>query len=203
MDNIYGDDIRRNSNPTDSENLDFTVNDLINQIENRINILNSSVYLYGGMDDEWTSYDIISRMQYLHGLGKKKINLHINTDGGDVQEMFAIYDYIKSLNIPVNTLCRGKAISAGAMILISGTGGRFMSKNSNMLLHEIHLDLNGSTSQIKNETAFFNKKQKEFYKILEEHSKHDSEYWEEKLSKGDLLLSADECLTLGLIDKII
>ena len=46
---------------------------------------------------------------------KAPINLMINSPGGDIYEMFGIIDYIESLDVKVNTICRGRAFSAAAI----------------------------------------------------------------------------------------
>ena len=45
------------------------------------------------------------------------INVIINSDGGDVYDMLGLVDYIESLSVKVNTICRGKAFSAAAILI--------------------------------------------------------------------------------------
>ena len=82
--------------------------------------------------------------------GKKPINLLINCLGGDLISTLGIVDYINSLDRPVNTISRGAAISAAAVILTCGTGKRYMSPNSTVMFHEGSMMEMGRVNDVKN-----------------------------------------------------
>ena len=61
----------------------------------------------------------------------KKITLFINSQGGDIRNVFMICDMINIISAPVETVCIGAAMDEAAVILASGTPGcRFATKNS-------------------------------------------------------------------------
>ena len=126
----------------------------------------------------------------------------INSPGGDVYEMFGIIDYIESLDIKVNTICRGRAMSAAAVILACGTGNRMMSKRSTVMFHQSSSFMGGKMSDI---TAYLdNIKSLEvlIYSMLAEKTKKDADWWREKM-RNDMFLTAEELLEIGVIDQII
>jgi len=50
----------------------------------------------------------------------KDINLYINSPGGEITALFAIYDTMKFIHADVSTFCFGQAASAAAVLLASG-----------------------------------------------------------------------------------
>jgi len=130
------------------------------------------------------------------------VNLMINSPGGDVHEMLGIIDYLESLNVKVNTICRGRAFSAAAIILTCGTGSRMMSKRSTVMFHQSSSFLGGKMSDI---TAYLdNVKSLEviIYDMLAAKTNKDAEWWKNKM-RSDCFLTADELIEIGVIDQII
>src|SRR4051794_8589903 len=67
----------------------------------------------------------------------KDINLYINSPGGDISALFAIYDTMQYIKPDVSSICMGQAASAGAVLLAAGTKGkRFALPHSRILLHQ-------------------------------------------------------------------
>tara|TARA_Y100000034_G_scaffold44266_3_gene54219 strand:+ start:12020 stop:12547 length:528 start_codon:yes stop_codon:yes gene_type:complete len=66
----------------------------------------------------------------------KPIHLIIDTRGGSVHEMFALYDAINAIASPVYTVGLGKIMSAGVLLLASGKhGNRRMGKHATLMIH--------------------------------------------------------------------
>ncbi len=66
-----------------------------------------------------------------------EIELWINTPGGDVDDMFAIYDVIRTCENPVSTVAHGAVCSAGGLVLAGGYKGlRYATPNSTFMAHE-------------------------------------------------------------------
>ncbi len=66
----------------------------------------------------------------------KPIELTINSTGGSVYDAFFAIDAIKNLKIDVHTIASGYCASAATLLSLSGKK-RFITKNTNMLIHEI------------------------------------------------------------------
>lgn len=73
-----------------------------------------------------------------------EIELWVNTPGGDVDDMFAIYDVIRTCDNVVATIGHGAVCSAGALILAGGTkGSRFATPNCIFMAHEMQEGVGG------------------------------------------------------------
>ena len=177
---------------------------LHNQLGTLLDYEDSVIFINDEITDH-TLTDFIIRMRSLLQHRKDKdapINLLINSPGGDIHEMFGIIDYIESLDVKVNTICRGRAFSAAAVILTCGTGTRMISRRSTVMFHQSSSFLGGKMSDI---TAFLeNVKdlEKTIYTMLSERTKKDAEWWRGKM-KSDMFLTAEELLEIGVVDQII
>ena len=177
---------------------------LHNQLGTQLDYEDSVIFLSDEIG-EHTLTDFIIRMRSLLQHRKDKdapVNLMINSPGGDVHEMLGIIDYIESLDVKVNTICRGRAFSAAAIILTCGTGSRMMSKRSTVMFHQSSSFLGGKMSDI---TAYLdNVKTLEIsiYDMLASRTKKDAAWWKDNM-KSDLYLSAEQLLEIGVIDQII
>ncbi len=177
---------------------------LHNQLGTLLDYEDSVIFINDEINDN-TLTDFIIRMRSLLQHRKDKsapVNLMINSPGGDIYEMFGIIDYIESLDVKVNTICRGRAMSAAAVILTCGTGTRMMSKRSTVMFHQSSSFMGGKMSDI---TAYLdNIKSLEvlIYNMLAEKTKKDAAWWKEKM-RNDMFLTADELLEIGVIDQII
>jgi len=182
---------------------------LYKEIEFAVDVEDSIVYLCGEIE-EFALYDFMLRCRAIiknrEDDDTSSINVIIDSIGGDVYEMFGIIDYIESLEnnskILVNTICRGKAFSAAAMILASGTGKRLASKRSTVMIHEGSAMLAGKTSDLKAAHKYNSYLEDMANAILGEKTIKDKAFWSQQ-TKTDLYLSAKDAQKLGVIDGII
>ncbi|MGH9060686.1 MAG: ATP-dependent Clp protease proteolytic subunit, partial [Acidimicrobiales bacterium] len=83
---------------------------------------------------------------------EKDICLYINSPGGSVTAMFAIYDTMEIVRPAVSTVCLGMAASSAAVILAEGAAGkRFALPNSRILIHQPHGGAQGQAIDIENQ----------------------------------------------------
>ena len=177
---------------------------LYREIDYAMDIGDSVIYLCGEIGD-FASFDFMTRCRTILKTREEgndnPINVILNSPGGDLYEMFAIIDYIKSLKVKVNVIVRGQAMSAGAMILACATGSRICSKHSTIMLHEASIGQYGKSSDIQASAKQYKKMEDDCLALLAESTKKDIDWWRENTRK-DLFLSADEALELGIIDLI-
>ena len=189
-----------------SEDLPVKWKEALTQIDYGIDVESSTIYMFGDIADG-TLYDLVLRIRAVMHMrpDEKKndpINIIINSDGGDVYEALGMIDYIQSLNVKVNTICRGRAMSAAALLLCSGTGVRAVSKNSTIMFHEMSSGIYGKSSDMKANVQHMEKLEEILVGIMSDNSKKDGKFWKEKTIK-DYYLSPEEALELGVIDSII
>ena len=213
--NIYGSYIEDNIDDAESGNEEVYYADdlekkhIYKEIEFAVDIEDSIVYIVGEIED-YALYDFMLRCRAIiknrDSDDNSPINVIIDSVGGDVYEMFGIIDYIESLErnskIKINTICRGKAMSAAAMILACGTGKRLASKRSTIMIHEGSSMQAGKTSDVKAAQKYNAHLEDMANSILGEKTTKDKKFWSEQ-TKTDLYLSAKDAQKLGVIDGII
>jgi ATP-dependent Clp protease protease subunit len=177
---------------------------LHNQLATLVDYNDSIIFLNDEINDS-TLTDLIIRMRSLLQNRDDKqapVNLMINSPGGDVHEMLGIIDYIESLEVPVNTICRGRAFSAAAIILACGTGSRMMSKRSTVMFHQSSSFLGGKMSDISAYLDNVKNIEKTIYDILADKTNKDQTWWKDNM-KSDLYLTAEQLKEYNVIDTII
>ena len=136
---------------------------------------------------------------------KSKITLFINSEGGDIRNVLMIYDMMKLVKSPIETVCIGSAMDESTIILASGTPGmRFATKNSlisiNQLTHE-NTALSDLTDAKKSLDQYMidNKKMIE---IIARKTGKKIKQITEKLNRR-LFMTAQQAIRFGLIDKVV
>ena len=77
------------------------------------------------------------------------IHLYVNSGGGNVRDTFAIIDCMRSLHSPVITQVEGIAASGAALIAMAGVpGGRVVSPNSIIMIHQVSGGYHGNAKQL-------------------------------------------------------
>jgi ATP-dependent Clp protease protease subunit len=198
--------IVKKENTDSNEELPLKWKEALTQIDYGFDVETSSVLMFGDIADG-TLYDLVLRIRgilHMRDVSKKKdpINIIINSDGGDVYEALGIIDFIQSLDVKVNTICRGRAMSAAALLLCAGTGIRAASKNSTIMFHEISSGIYGKSSDMKANVQHTEKLEEILIDIICVNSNKDAAFWKERILK-DYYLSPEEALELGVIDSVI
>ena len=133
----------------------------------------------------------------------KDIHLYINSPGGDITALFAIYDTMKYLKPDVSTFCYGQAASAAAVLLAAGARGkRFALPHARILLHQPFGGVEGQASDIELQA----KEILRMRDLLNGMLAHDTGQTVERVSKDtdrDFIMTAEEAVAYGLIDEVI
>jgi ATP-dependent Clp protease, protease subunit len=133
----------------------------------------------------------------------KDINLYINSPGGDVSALLAIYDTMQYIKCDVSTIVMGLAASAAAVLLLAGSPGkRFGLPNSRVLLHQPHGGAQGQAVDIEIQAKEIMRLRALLEQIISQHTGQSLE----KVSKDtdrDFILTADEAKSYGVIDDIL
>lgn len=136
---------------------------------------------------------------------KEYLTLYINSIGGDLYDAFAVIDMMKSSKIPIKTIGLGSLMSAAFMIFVSGErGGRTLAKNTSIMCHQFSTSYEGKEHDIKaseRETRFVKQKMLD---IIKNSTDMDERTIKRKLlPPSDVWLSAQECIDLGVADRIM
>ncbi|MFG2839677.1 ATP-dependent Clp protease proteolytic subunit [Streptomyces zaomyceticus] len=91
-------------------------------------LLESRIVFLGTPIDETSANDVVAQLLHLdHAAPDQDVSLYINSPGGSLTAMTAIYDTIRSLHCDVETTCLGQAASTAAVLLAAGTPGKRMA----------------------------------------------------------------------------
>lgn len=93
------------------------------------------LFLKGPLEDK-NGDQLVAQLLALDSDSHEDITLYINSPGGIITGMFALYDSINLLQSKVNTRCVGLAASAAAFLLCTGTGTRSATENSRIMIHQ-------------------------------------------------------------------
>jgi ATP-dependent Clp protease, protease subunit len=133
----------------------------------------------------------------------KDIHLYINSPGGDVSALLAIYDTMQYIKPDVSTIVMGLAASAAAVLLLAGAPGkRFALPNSRVLLHQPHGGAQGQAVDIEIQAKEIMRLRALLEEIIARHTGQPLD----KVSKDtdrDFILTAPEAKAYGAIDEII
>lgn len=153
-----------------------------------------------------TSVEILKeKIDLLNFIDKKSpISLEIDTYGGDMYGMFALYDKINLSQAPIDTIVNGKAMSAGFIIALAGKR-RYITKNATMMFHQVRLfgGVEGQTlSESRIEQVEAEKMQIMAFNIINRKTKIPKRIID-KIKQEDVYFNAKECLKYKIVDKIL
>ncbi len=101
-------------------------------------LLKDNIIFLGTAIDEFVANLVCAQMLHLESENPDKdINIYINSPGGDLTALFAIYDTMQFIRNDVATICYGQAASAAAVLLAAGTKGKRLAlPHARVLLHQ-------------------------------------------------------------------
>jgi ATP-dependent Clp protease protease subunit len=133
----------------------------------------------------------------------KDVNLYINSPGGEITALMAIYDTMQYIKNDVSTMCLGQAASAAAILLAAGTKGkRFALPNARILIHQPRGGVAGQSVDIEIQAKELVRMRNLLEAILAHHTGQPVERVHTD-SDRDFIMSAAEAREYGLIDEVL
>lgn len=167
-------------------------------------LLNQRLIFFGTQLDDTVANLIIAQLLHLEAEDPgKDIRLYINSPGGDMTALFAIYDTMKLLRCDVATFCIGQAASAAAVILAGGTKGkRFALPNSRVLIHQPHGGAQGQTKDMELAVKEMVLMRERMTLALAEDTGQTVEQIALDIDR-DFILRGPDAVAYGLVDEIL
>ena len=162
--------------------------------ENRI------LYLRGPIEDT-VADTLVAQMMSLDADNDKDITLYINSPGGLVSGMFAIYDVMHLMNSKVHTVCVGMAASAAAFLLATASGTRAATPNARIMFHQPLGGARGQAIDIQIQAQQIVFLRERLNEILAERTGQPLERIQKDTDR-DYWLSAEEAVAYGAIDEV-
>ena len=167
-------------------------------------LLRERIIFLGTQIDDMVANLVVAQLLLLDSENPEKdIMLYINSPGGSVTAGFAIYDTMQHIRADVSTICLGQAASMGAFLLSSGAKGKRMAlPHSRVLIHQPLGGAQGQATDIEIQAQEINRKKKSLNEILASNTGQDIAKIEKDTDR-DYIMTPDEALKYGMIDKVI
>jgi ATP-dependent Clp protease protease subunit len=167
-------------------------------------LLKDRIIFLGTPIDDTIANLIMAQLLHLESEDPDKdIFLYINSPGGSITSLFAIYDTMQYIKPDVNTVCMGMAASAAAVILAGGAHGkRFALPHARVMLHQPHGGAQGQASDIEIQAKLIVQMREQLNQILADHTGQNLD----KISldtERDYWMLADAAKEYGVIDGIL
>ncbi len=167
-------------------------------------LLKERIVFLGTPIDDAVGNLIMAQLLHLESEDPEKdINLYVNSPGGDITALFAIYDTMQYIKPDVSTIVMGQAASGAAVIVLAGTKGkRYALPHSRVLLHQPHGGAEGQAVDIEIQAKEITR----YRRLLEELIARHTGQPLEKVAKDtdrDFILTADEAVDYGVVDEVI
>ncbi|MEN3315957.1 MAG: ATP-dependent Clp protease, protease subunit [Acidimicrobiaceae bacterium] len=167
-------------------------------------LLKERIIFLGTPIDDTVANLVMAQLLHLEAEdADKDINLYINSPGGEITGLFAIYDTMQFIKPEIATYCMGQAASAAAVLLAAGTKGKRHSlPHARILIHQPYGGAGGQAADIEIQAKEILRMRELLERVLAHHTGQTIE----KVGKDtdrDFIMSADEAKAYGLIDEVI
>ena len=167
-------------------------------------LLKDRIVFLGTPIDDTVANLIMAQMLHLESEDPDKdIFLYINSPGGQMTSLFALYDTMQYVRPDISTVCMGMAASAAAVLLAGGAPGkRYALPHARVMLHQPHGGAQGQATDIEIQARLILQMREQTNKILARHTGQELEKVAQDTDR-DFWMMADEAAQYGVIDKVL
>jgi ATP-dependent Clp protease, protease subunit len=168
-------------------------------------LLRENIIILGTPIDDTIANLICAQLIFLESENPDKdINIYINSPGGDITALFAIYDTMRFIRNDIATICLGQAASAAAVLLAAGTKGKRLAlPHARVLLHQPYGQTGyGQAADIELAAKEILRMRTLLEEIIGRHTGQDVERIHRDTDR-DFVMSAEEAKEYGIIDEVI
>jgi ATP-dependent Clp protease protease subunit len=167
-------------------------------------LLKENIIFIGTPIDDTIANLICAQLLHLESENPDKdINLYINSPGGDINSLFAIYDTMSYVKPDITTICFGQAASAAAVLLAAGAHGKRLAlPHSRILIHQPYAGAQGQASDIELLAAEIARMKASLEQVLSDHTGQTTEKIAADTDR-DFVMTAQEAKEYGIIDEVI
>lgn len=162
--------------------------------------------IYVNKFTEESAKEFLEGMINAQSTGQSIIPIIIDSYGGEVYSLLKMIDVIKASSVPVATICMGKAMSCGAVLLTCGAKDkRYIAPTATVMIHDAATFAMGKCEEIKAEAKEIERLNKLIFKIMAANCGKEESYFSKLVhEKGhaDWFLDADDCKKHGVVDHV-
>jgi len=167
-------------------------------------LLKERIIFLGTPIDDTVANLVMAQLLHLESEdADKDINLYINSPGGEITGLFAIYDTMQFIKPEIATYCMGQAASAAAVLLAAGTKGkRHALPHARILIHQPYSGAGGQASDIEIQAKEITRMRELLERVLAHHTGQTMEKIRKDTDR-DFIMNADEAKEYGIVDEVI
>jgi len=167
-------------------------------------LLKDNIIFLGTPIDDGVANVVSAQMLHLESENPDRdISIYINSPGGDINAMFAIYDTMQYIKPDITTICFGQAASAAAILLAAGSKGKRLAlPNARILLHQPYTGAQGQVSDLEIAAKEIERLKTALEHILAHHSGQDIAKVAADTDR-DFVMTAEEAKDYGIIDEVL
>jgi len=167
-------------------------------------LLKENIVFIGTPIDDTIANLICAQLLHLESENPDRdISLYINSPGGDINSLCAIYDTMQYIKPDLTTSCFGQAASAAAVLLAAGTPGKRLAlPHSRVLIHQPYAGAQGQVSDIELASREIQRLKAQLEEILARHTGQDASRIHDDTDR-DYVMTAEEAKEYGIIDEVI
>jgi ATP-dependent Clp protease, protease subunit len=167
-------------------------------------LLKENIIFLGTPIDDTIANLVCAQLLHLESENPDKdINIYINSPGGDITALFAIYDTMRYIKPDIATICYGQAASAAAVLLAAGAPGKRLAlPHCRVLLHQPYAGAQGQATDIELAAKEILRLRELLEEILAEHTGQPIDRIHRDTDR-DFVMTAEEAREYGIIDEVI
>ena len=167
-------------------------------------LLKENIVFLGTPIDDTVANLVCAQLLHLESENPDRdISLYINSPGGDINSLFAIYDTMQYIKPDLTTICFGQAASAAAVLLAAGTKGKRLAlPHSRILIHQPYAGAEGQVSDIELASREIQRLKTQLEEVLARHTGQSAEKVHDDTDR-DFVMTAAEARDYGIIDEVI
>lgn len=163
------------------------------------------IIFMGVQVDDTSADDIMAQLLVLESQDPNRdVMMYINSPGGSMTAMTAIYDTMQYIRPDVQTVCLGQAASAAAILLAAGTKGkRLMLPNARVLIHQPAMGQDfGKATEIEIQAREMLRLRTWLEETLAKHTGQDIERIRKDI-EVDTILTSQQAKEYGIVDEVL
>ncbi|NKY38893.1 ClpP family protease [Cellulomonas septica] len=167
-------------------------------------LLSDRIVFLGTEIDDGVANVVIAQLLHLQSdSAELPIHVYVNSPGGSLTALLAVYDTMQYVRPPVATFCLGQAASAAAVLLAAGTPGqRHVLEHARVLLHQPSGGAEGTAADLEIQAAEIQRQRGQVEQILSRHTGQPVERLRRDTDR-DLILTAEQAVEYGLADRMV
>jgi ATP-dependent Clp protease protease subunit len=163
------------------------------------------IIFLGVQIDDASANDVMAQLITLESIDPDRdILVYINSPGGSMTSMMAIYDTMQYIQPDIQTFCLGQAASAAAVLLAAGTKGKRMAlPNSRILIHQPAVESGyGQSSDLEIQANEILRMRSAMERVIAQHTGKDEDQVRRDVER-DKFFTAEEAKEYGLVDEVL